>query len=242
LLLLYFNDLFAKNILMPLVTQRMVAIACVLLLPLVTVVYGNYWVNDNSMLRVWSFTTWCWLLPAIPFLWWQHTLRLPDVATFTVRLWKPFVVGVAFGIADVLIIKGILHPQPYDSLPPFLQPFPYSILLYTAGAIEVEVYYRLIPLGLALWGIQKWVHARWQTFAFTIVAVFTALREPLEQWPDGVWWFVCYALGSGFVMNLIQAMYFKNQGFWATLLLRLGHYSIWHIALGLYVQYVELAR
>jgi hypothetical protein len=127
-------------------------------------------------------------------------------------------------------------------LPPFLQPFPYSILLYTAGAIEVEVYYRLIPLGLALWGIQKWVHARWQTFAFTIVAVFTALREPLEQWPDGVWWFVCYALGSGFVMNLIQAMYFKNQGFWATLLLRLGHYSIWHIALGLYVQYVELAR
>jgi len=226
------------------VTQRVIAIACVLLVPLITVLYGNYWVDDNSMLRVWSFTTWCWLLPAIPFLWWQHTMGLPAFSwsTFTVRLWKPWLIGVAFGVADVLIIKCIMHPQPYDSLPPFLQPFPYSIFLYTAGAIEVEVYYRLIPLGLALWAIQKWVPARWQTFVFSLVAVLTALREPLEQWPDGAWWFVVYALASGLAMNVLQALYFKRQGFLGTLVLRLGHYSIWHIALGMYVSWVELAR
>jgi hypothetical protein len=69
----------------------------------------------------------------------------------------------------------------------------------------------------------------------------TSIREPLEQLPDGEYWFVGYSLITGLLMNYYQAVYFKKAGFLASLTVRLGHYLFWHILLGIYVQYVELA-
>jgi hypothetical protein len=62
----------------------------------------------------------------------------------------------------------------------------------------------------------------------------------LEQLPEGEFPFVAYAFLTGFLMNYMQALYFKNAGFVSSLTLRLGHYAFWHILLGVYVQYVEL--
>jgi hypothetical protein len=59
--------------------------------------------------------------------------------------------------------------------------------------------------------------------------------------PSGETWFVTYALISGFAMNFLQAIYFKKAGFIANLSLRLGHYLIWHILLGIYVEWIELS-
>ena len=70
----------------------------------------------------------------------------------------------------------------------------------------------------------------------------TSLREPLEQLPTGEYWYITYALLSGFIMNYLQGIYYKNAGFIATLNLRLGHYLFWHILLGFYVQYFELLK
>jgi hypothetical protein len=41
-------------------------------------------------------------------------------------------------------------------------------------------------------------------------------------------------------MNLSQAVYFRKAGFLASLTLRLGHYILWHILLGVHVEYYEL--
>jgi hypothetical protein len=60
--------------------------------------------------------------------------------------------------------------------------------------------------------------------------------------PNGSNWFICYSLLTGFLMNYLQAIYYKKAGFLTTLMLRLGHYIFWHILLGVYVQYFELVR
>jgi hypothetical protein len=71
-------------------------------------------------------------------------------------------------------------------------------------------------------------------------AILTSLREPLEQLPNGETLFVVYSLLTGFLMNFLQAIYYKKSGFLASLAVRLGHYLFWHILLGIYVQYFEL--
>jgi hypothetical protein len=133
-----------------------------------------------------------------------------------------------------------MHPEPYTELPPFLQPFPYSIFLYFSGAFEIEVFYRLIPLTLILL-LGKWLAGGkyFDTFLWSAI-VLTSLREPIEQLPNGELWLVVYSLLTGFLMNYFQAIYFKNAGFLASLTLRLGHYLFWHILLGIYVQFFEL--
>jgi hypothetical protein len=166
---------------------------------------------------------------------------VPGRAWFAQSGWRVLVAGWIFGVLDVLAIKVIQHPQPYTELPPFLQPFPYSLLLYTSGALEIEVMYRLIPLTLIMLLAMRYAAPAWQQRIFWIAAVLTALREPLEQWPSGPAWFVVYAFITGFGMNLLQAACYRKHGFMASLLLRLGHYLVWHILLGVYVQFVELA-
>jgi Ni/Fe-hydrogenase subunit HybB-like protein len=73
------------------------------------------------------------------------------------------------------------------------------------------------------------------------VVVLSSLREPLEQWPEGAPWFIAYSLLSGFGMNLLQGIYLVRYGFSSSLALRLGHYLVWHILLGIFVQFVEKA-
>lgn len=178
------------------------------------------------------------------FLFLQSKANLPNFLEDSIsnkqRFLKPFLIGAVFGILDVIIIKIIIHPEQYTELPPFLQPFPYSNFLYFSGAFEIEVFYRLIPLTLILL-IGKWLaNGKYFNIFLWTAIVLTSIREPIEQFPNGELWFVIYALLTGFLMNLLQAIYFKNAGFLASITLRLGHYLFWHILLGIYIQYFEL--
>jgi hypothetical protein len=181
----------------------------------------------------------------IPFIFLQAKAGIPNfwqqgISTKT-RLVIPLLIGVCFGLLDLLVFKIILHPQSYTELPPFLQPFPYSIFLYFSGAFEIEIFYRLIPLTLILL-LGKWVkNGKYFNAFFWSAVILTSLREPLEQLPDGGVLLITYSLLTGFLMNLLQAVYFKKAGFLSSLTLRLGHYLIWHILLGVYVQVFELS-
>lgn len=217
-----------------------------LLIPALTIYYGQTLSQTANGLRLWDWSNLLWLLPLIPLAALQSKAGLPAIANADQQSRKMYqqvlLWGIAFGIADVLIIKCLLHPQPYTSLPPFLQPFPYSIFLYCSGALEIEIWYRMIPLTILLLIGKKWIAPTWQNQFFIVVAVVSALREPLEQWPEGDWWFVVYAFTTGFAMNFLQAWYYKKAGFLASLILRLGHYLMWHILLGIYVEQFELLR
>lgn len=215
-----------------------------ILIAVIGSLYGQSIQVQHQFLRVWDFQNILLLFIALPFLFYQSKAGLPDFCEqkeAKQSKWLiPILTGAIFGILDIIVIKCLLHPEPYTELPPFLQPFPYSIFLFFSGALEIEVFYRLIPLTLILL-LGKWYkNGKHLDAFFWAGAVLTAIREPLEQMPSQGLWLIAYSLISGFLMNLIQAIHYKKSGFLASLSLRLGHYLFWHILLGVYVEWFEL--
>jgi hypothetical protein len=218
--------------------------ATILLLVVATILYGAALANAGNSIRQWQWENLLYLLPIVPMIFLQSMATLPRVNAVSQASgwwWKTAGIGMVFGIFDVLVIKVILHPEPYNSLPPFLQPFPYSLFLYTAGALEIELYYRMLPLTLFLLADRYLFKGRHKTKILWVLGVITSLIEPILQFPDGAWWLMLYATLSGIAMNAWQFYNYQRYGFLASLLVRLGHYAIWHILLGMYVQLVELA-
>jgi hypothetical protein len=214
--------------------------------PLITIIYGAAIKEDYVFVRQWEWTNLLWICLAIPFLLLQEKAGLPawNGRGFpATRKWLvPAAIGLGFALLDVLVIKVIMHPQVYETLPPFLQPFPYSLFLYPSGALDIEIFYRLIPLTLVALASQCWFS--WETGQkiLWLAVVLTSLREPLEQWPSGPVWLVAYSLLSGFAMNLFQGFCLVRYGFLGALAVRIGHYLLWHIGLGIYVQFMEHAQ
>lgn len=226
--------------------QNLIIYTIFLFVVLIGIYYGNTFYANHKFIRIWNLTNILLLLIGIPFLFFQTKAKLPNFwqkdISFKYRFLFPIVIGIIFGTLDVLVFKVILHPEPYQELPPFLQPFPYSIFLYFSGAFEVELFYRLIPLTLILL-IGNWFkQGKYYMFFFWAGAILTAIREPLEQLPQGGILLIVYALLTGFLMNLFQAIWYKKAGFLASLSLRLGHYLIWHILLGIYIEYFEIIK
>jgi len=215
-----------------------------ILIAFIGINFGNAIYEKYNNLRIWQFENILMLAIGIPFLFLQTKAEIPNFIDEQVqnkkRFLQPFLIGVVFGLLDVFVIKILQHPTPYTELPPFLQPFPYSLFLYFSGAFEIEVFYRLIPMTTIL-VIGQWISKGnfFNYFLWTAI-LLTSIREPLEQMPSGSNWFICYSLLTGFLMNYLQAIYYKNAGFLATLSIRLGHYLFWHILLGVYVQFIEL--
>lgn len=230
---------------MPFIKQNILMYAIFLLIASIGILYAHELENSLRELRVWQWENILWLGLGIPFLFLQTSANLPNFLqpgiSNKIRLLQPIFIGAIFGILDIIVIKLIQHPEPYTALPPFLQPFPYSLFLYFSGALEIEVFYRLIPLTIFLLIGNKLAKGRYFNYFLWTGLVLTSIREPLEQFPSGEIWYNCYAFLTGFLMNYLQAIYFRKAGFIASLTLRLGHYLFWHILLGIYVQYVELA-
>ncbi|BBE17143.1 hypothetical protein AQPE_1292 [Aquipluma nitroreducens] len=208
--------------------------------------WGNAYVSDFKYIRIWDYTNILFLLIGVPFLLLQSKAKLPDFWQLEIsnknRFLFPIAIGLLFGILDILIFKVILHPQPYPELPPFTQPFPYSIFLYFSGAFEVEVFYRLIPLTIILLFASWFRKGKNYMVIFWIGALLTAVREPIEQIPQGGFLLVTYAIITGLLMNFLQAIWYKKAGFLASLSIRLGHYLIWHILLGIYIEHWEILK
>jgi hypothetical protein len=226
--------------------QNLIIYTIFLFVALIGIYYGNAFYSDHKFIRIWNFNNILLLLIGIPFLFFQTKAKLPNFwqkdISFKYRFLLPIAIGIIFGTLDVLVFKVILHPEPYQDLPPFLQPFPYSIFLYFSGAFEVELFYRLIPLTLILL-IGNWFkQGKYYMFFFWAGAILTAIREPLEQLPQGGILLIVYALLTGFMMNLFQAIWYRKAGFLASLSLRLGHYLIWHILLGIFIEYFEMIK
>lgn len=225
--------------------QNLITYAVLLVISVAGIIYGKTLIQNFQYIRVWDFSNLAFIAIGIPFLFFQSKAGIPNFWESTVtnknRIFYPFLIGALFGILDILVIKNILHPDPYTELPPFLQPFPYSIFLYISGAFEIEVFYRLIPLTLILLIGKTLKNGDYYNYFLWTGIVLSSLREPIEQFPDGSIWFISYSLLTGFLMNFIQARMFIRYGFVASLIVRLGHYFFWHILLGVYVQFYELS-
>lgn len=226
------------------IQRNLITYAILLLIAIVGMYYGRHLQPQQDFIRVWDWSTILFLLIAVPFLFLQSKAKLPNFWQQEInnktRFLYPVLIGMAFGVLDILVFKIIQHPEPYSKLPPFLQPFPYSIFLYFSGALEVEVFYRLIPFTLILLAGNYIRQGKYFHWFFWTGVVLTAIREPIEQVPEGNMAIIIYALLTGFLMNFLQALWYKKAGFLAALSIRLGHYFLWHIMLGVYVENFEL--
>lgn len=209
-----------------------------------TILAGDLMEDSGISVRRWYWDNFWIVLALFSCAGFQQRIGLPPVAGNrppSISHGKGLLAGIVFGLLDVLVIKVILHPQPYESLPPFLQPFPYSALLYPAGALEIETTYRLLPLTILLLLQQLIFGARYRWHVIIAVGILSSLAEPILQFPaDGAVWFMVYATISGIMMNALEYFFLVKNGFASGLLVRLGHYLIWHIALGIFVEYYEL--
>lgn len=226
------------------IINNLIIFSVFIIITIIGSIYGNSIRNNFTLLRVWDYQNILFLLIGIPFLFLQTKAGLPNFLEVNIsnnqRLLFPALIGAFFGILDIILFKVILHPEPYSELPPFLQPFPYSLFLYFSGALEIEIFYRLIPLTLILL-LGKWyASGKYFNAFFWTGVVLTSIREPLEQLPNEGILLIIYSLLTGFLMNFLQAVYYRKSGFLASLAIRLGHYIFWHILLGIYVQYFEL--
>ncbi len=208
-----------------------------------TIIYGNTIVLSKPNIRLWNWNNLLFILPLLPLLMMQEKASLPSVDTINKKKngWlSTFGVGMIFGLLDLMVVKVIMHPEPYAEMPPFLQPFPYSIFLYSSGALDVELYYRMIPITVVLLLNQFYFKGKYRSGLIVALAIITSLIEPIQQFPSGALWFVIYATISGVAMNAWQFKSYIQYGFIASLAVRLGHYLVWHILLGLFVEFVEL--
>lgn len=223
--------------------QTIVFSTAIGLLIISTIIAGSLMQKWGYEIRQWHWEN-MWLIPAfivVAFL--QKKVGLPPVEGQFSRpsgRAMPWILGIIFGILDILVIKVVLHPEPYTTLPPFLQPFPYSLFLYSAGAFEVDFTYRLLPLTFLLLASSLTKKTDIRKYIMIIVGILSSLAEPLMQLPEGATWFIVYAFLSGLAMNGLQYYFLVKHGFAASYAVRLGHYLFWHNLLGIYVQFIEL--
>ncbi|WP_194778436.1 hypothetical protein [Pararhodonellum marinum] len=214
-----------------------------LILLLISKVYGHWMEDGVRFIRVIGWFDFLWLGLGWLFAHLQAKAGLPEILG-TVKQWKkwmlPFTIGVAFAILDVWVIEGMLRNEAHTTLPPYTQPFPYSILLYFAGGLHMEIVYKLIPLTAFLLIIERFVHSGVKKYLIFLIVFLLSIWEPLEQMPLEPKMFIAYSLLSGFAFNFIQLYFFRKWGWIYSLICRLGLYLVWHVLLGVWIEFFQL--
>jgi hypothetical protein len=130
-----------------------------------------------------------WTVGGLAGIWFASQTGFPgalsDKVSPRLRYVWPVLIGLAFGVAYVAfdLATGYsrfmiqLHGQPSYNIA-----FPANVLIYSAGAIIVEVIYRLLPIPLIMWLVSRLLlRGRGEVPIFWILAVLTSAIEPLTQ-------------------------------------------------------------
>jgi hypothetical protein len=152
------------------------------------------------------------------------------------RLLFPVLTGLAFSLVYVALDLGFNFTALQAARHGITQQytgFLSMLLVFSAGAIIVEVIYRLFPIPVLLWfGSNLLLKGKGQVQMFWVLAALTSLLEPLGMWADlqilpiGLMVFLGVALYS---INFTQAVFFRRYGFLASILVRLSFYLVWHV-------------
>ena len=114
-------------------------------------------------------------------------------------------------------------------------PAPYSVLVYAAGAVVVESVLRLFPLGLLAYAAEKLrPGVRLSAAAFGTAAALLSLVEPATQLTllaARTEILVVFGIFI-YVYGLLACWQYWRSGPVAPVLMRLGSYAVWHVALG----------
>lgn len=112
--------------------------------------------------------------------------------------------------------------------------FPYSIPVYLGGAIIVSTIYYLIPISIIVYLVSRLIlKGKAEAIVYWSAGILIAFYEPLTN--PGI--SIIQEVGlvalpmsiSVLIFNLVTILFIRKYGFIAALLLRIGHYAVWHI-------------
>ena len=155
------------------------------------------------------------------------------------RKWLlPVLLGVAFGVLAIGVDAWTGWTDVIEKklgLPSIHIEFPASLLIYPGGAVIVNVIYYLVPIPLLVWLVSSLLlRGRFREPVFWTIGALAAAIEPLTQdlsYP-GPAWVMLLVLLSDYALNLAQVYLFRRGGFFATVLLRVSFYLVWHVVWG----------
>ena len=154
----------------------------------------------------------------------------------TQRLLIPITTGLLLGslfLATDLITNMSRLQQEQLNIEATDVAFPASLFVYSAGAIFVEVVYRLLTIPLLLGTISILVRGQSaREKVFWALAVLTSLIEPLTNTAASQFLAplaLTFVLFQSFGANLLQAIFFRKYGFLAAILLRVAFYIPSHV-------------
>ena len=154
----------------------------------------------------------------------------------TQRLLIPITTGLLLGslfLATDLITNMSRLQQEQLNIEATDVAFPASLFVYSAGAIFVEVVYRLLTIPLLLGTISILVRGQSaREKVFWALAVLTSLIEPLTNTAASQFlapFALTIVLIQSFGANLLQAVFFRKYGFLAAILVRVAFYIPSHI-------------
>mgnify|MGYP001809929837 CR=1 FL=1 len=207
---------------------------------LVTRFYGLAMEDGERFIRVIGWMDFLWLAIGWVLANFQIQAGLPEIfgdGEARKKWFVPFLVGMGFAVLDVVAIEFILTNEPHQTLPPYTQPFPYSIFLYFAGGLYMELFYKLIPLTVLLLVLEKFLQGNLKKYITYFAIFLLSIWEPISQLPSDPMWFVVYAFASGFAFNFLQIYFFRKMGWLYSVLCRMGLYLVWHVALGIWIEF-----
>ncbi len=152
------------------------------------------------------------------------------------RLLIPIIAGFLLGslfLATDLITDMSRLQQEHLNIETTDVAFPASIFVYSAGAIFVEVVYRLLTIPLLLGMISIFVRSPGaREKIFWTLAILTSLIEPLTNTAASQYLAplaLTFVLVQSFAANFLQAIFFRKYGFLAAILLRVAFYIPFHV-------------
>lgn len=181
-----------------------------------------------------------WTIAGLIGIWFARRTGFPEAWDAHVTNRQRFIIPalLGLGLSVVFVVTDLLTHYnqllaAYHGVPRANIDFPASLLIYPAGAVILEVFYRLFLVPLLLWLISTvLLKGRGQIQVFWALAIATSLIEPLTQTlsliPFGAALFALVFLEI-FAINMIQAALFRKYGFLAAIVMRVAFYVVWHM-------------
>jgi hypothetical protein len=152
------------------------------------------------------------------------------------RLFIPVIAGLLLGslfLATDLITDMSRLQEEHLNIQSTDVAFPASIFVYSAGAIFVEVVYRLLTIPLLLAVVSMFIRSEGaREKVFWALAILTSLIEPLTNTAASQYLAplaLTFVLVQSFAANFLQAFFFRKFGFLAAILLRVAFYIPFHV-------------
>lgn len=158
--------------------------------------------------------------------------RVSNTQRFVIPIAAGVVLGSLFLATDLITDMSRLK-QEHLNLQSTDVAFPASVFFYSAGAIFVEVVYRLLTIPLLLGLISIVVRSQGaREKVFWMLAILTSLIEPLTNTAASQYLAplaLTVVLVQSFAANFLQAVFFRKYGFLAAILLRVAFYIPYHV-------------